>query len=184
VARPKKPATPSDMLRSLLVILIPILIISFVFTRLPDDHPVDVVDWRPVLTRARAEAPYPVLAPTSLPQEWRPTRVTWVKKGAPYLNGEVSVRNVWELGFLNPDDTYVALSQGDLEADDFVKDRSREGGVDGESRVAGQTWSRLVSPDDRTRSLVLSQPEVTTVVSGDVAYEALEAFAATLSTTG
>lgn len=172
------------MVRSLLVILIPILIISFVFTRLPDDHPVKEVDWRPVLTRARAEAPYPVVAPTGLPAEWRPTRVTWVKRGAPYLNGQPSVRNFWELGYLNPDDIYVAVSQGDLEAEDFVEDRSREGVADGESRVAVARWRRLVSPDDRTRSLVLTQPAVTTVVSGDVPYEALEAYAATLSTTG
>ena len=170
------------MLRSLLVILIPILIISFVFTRLPDDHPVEVVDWRPVLTRAQAEAPYPVVAPTSLPAEWRPTRVTWVKAGEPYLNGQASVRNLWELGFLNPDDIYVAVSQGDLEIDDFVEDRTREGVADGETRVADGTWRRLVSPDDRTRSLVLTQPAVTTVVSGDLPYEALEAFASTLST--
>jgi hypothetical protein len=172
------------MVRSLLVILVPILIISFVFTRLPDDHPVEEVDWRPVLTRARAEAPYPVVAPTGLPAQWRPTRVTWVKQGAPYLNGQASVRNFWELGFLNPDDIYVAVSQGDLQADDFVKDQSREGAADGESRVAGGTWRRLVSSDDRTRSLVLTQPQVTTVVSGDVPYEALEAYATTLSATG
>ena len=170
------------MVRSLLVILIPVLVVSFLFTRTPDG-PVEVVDWRPVLTRARAEAPYPVRAPASLPGEWRPTRVTWVKEGEPYLNGEASVRNFWELGFLNPDDVYVAVSQGDLEADDFVKDRSREGLADGESQVAGGTWRRLVSPDERTRSLVLTQPEVTTVVSGDVPYEALEAYASTLSTT-
>ena len=170
-------------MRSLLVILIPVLIVSFLFTRTPDE-PVEVVDWRPVLTRARAEAPYPVMAPTGLPEQWRPTRVIWVKAGEPYLNGEASVRNFWELGFLNPDDIYVALSQGDLQADDFVKDRSREGSADGESRVGGGTWRRLVSPDDRTRSLVLTQREVTTVVSGDVPYGALEAYASALSTKG
>jgi hypothetical protein len=40
---------------------------------------------------------------------------------------------------------------------------------------------RYVSADERTRSLVLTTPAVTTVVVGDSGYEALEAFAGTLS---
>lgn len=172
------------MVRSLVVILVPLLIITVLFTRNLRDHPVTVVDWQPVLTTARAESPYPVLAPTNLPEQWRATRVTWVKQGEPYLNGQASPRNFWELGFLTPDNIYLALSQGDLRPDDLIRDESRDGVADGQSTIADQTWRRLVSPDGRTHSLVLSQPNVTTVVSGDLPYEALDSYVGTLSTTG
>lgn len=170
------------MIRSLAVILLPVLLISLVFTRNLDDAPVTVVDWRPVLTKARAESRYPVLAPTNLPPEWRATQVSWVKAGDPFLNGAPAVRNTWQLGFLAPDGTFIGLNQGDLKAAEFVQDQSRSGLPDGQSEVAGKSWARLVTEDERTRSLVLTEPKVTTVVVGDTSYAALESYAATLRT--
>jgi hypothetical protein len=184
VARAKRESTPADMIRSLAVILIPLLIITFLFTRNLGDHPVKEVDWRPVLTTARQQAPFPVLAPTGLPEGWRPTQVVWVPLGEPYLNGEPSVRNLWKLGFLTPDDVFIGLSEGDLRPDDLVRDETRAGSPDGQSTVGDQTWQRWVSPDDRTRSLVASSAKATTVVSADLPYEALEAYVSTLSTSG
>ncbi len=168
----------------MLVILVPLLIITVLFTRLPQDHPVKEVDWRPVLTTARKEAPYPVLAPTNLPAGWRPLSVTWVKQGDPYLNGQPSPRNYWRLGYLTPDNVQIGLSQGDLQIEDMVKDDTRAGIPDGNSMVNGATWQRTVSPDGRTRSLVLSQPQVTSVISSDLGYEGLDSYAATLNTIG
>jgi hypothetical protein len=169
------------MIRSLLVILVPVLIITFLFTRLPQDHPVKEVDWRPVLATARSQAPYPVLAPVNLPAGWRATRVAWVKVGDAYLNGQASPRNYWQLDLLTPDNDFIGLSQGDQQVDDMVRADTRAGSPDGDSTVNGTPWRRLLSPDGRTRSLVLSQPQVTTVVSADLPYEALDAYAATLS---
>ena len=169
------------MIRSLAVILIPLVIITVLFTDLPKDAKVSEVDWTPVLTTAREEAPFPVLAPTNLPDGWRATRVSWVNEGEPVLNGDPSVRNQWQLGFLSPDDVYLGLVQGDLRPDDLVDEETRAGTPDGESTVSGQVWQRLVSSDGRTRSLVLREAQVTTIVSGDVDYAALEAYASTLS---
>jgi hypothetical protein len=42
----------------------------------------------------------------------------------------------------------------------------------------------LISPDERTRSLVLRESSATTIVSADLPYEALEAYASTLSSSG
>lgn len=168
------------MVRSLVVILVPLLIITVLFTRNPDDHPVTVVDVAPSLTSAREQAPYPVLAPVSLPAEWRPIRVSWEPRGRPALNGEPSMRNAWTLGYLDPEEIYVALEQGDLQPEDLVADVTREGVPDGQSAVSGATWERRISPDGRTRALVLRRPEVTSVVAGDTDYEVLEAFAGTL----
>lgn len=172
------------MIRSLAVILLPLVAITVLFTQLPRDHPVKIVDWRPVLATARKEASFPVLAPTNLPDGWRPTRVSWVQKGNPTLNGDPSPRNLWELGFLTPEDVYLALHQGDDAIPDLVEQESRKGTPDGESSVSGQPWQRLVSPDGRTRSLVRTTAEVTTIVSGDLGYDGLEAYAATLSSSG
>lgn len=168
------------MIRSLAVILVPLLIITFFFSRNLGDHPVTVVDYRPILAQARAEAPYPVLAPTSLPADWRATRASWVKTGEDDLNNQPSPRNAWTLGFLDPSDTYFGVYQGDAATDEMVASATREGQPDGTSTVDGQTWERRVSPDGRTRSLVLITPQVTSVVAGDVQYEALDAYTATL----
>lgn len=168
------------MIRSLAVIMLPLLVITLLFTRNLDDAPVTVVDWRPVLTQARAQSPYTVLAPTNLPPEWRPTQVNWVRTGQPYLNGEPAVRNTWQLGFLSPEGTFIGLNQGDRRVEEFIKDQTRTGLADGQSVVAGQTWRRLVTEDERTRSLVLTTPKVTTLVVGDTSYAALESYAATL----
>lgn len=184
MARAKKPATTGDLIRSLAVILVPLVVVTYLFTRVPQDHPVKVVDWRPVLSTARAQAPFPVLAPVNLPSSWRATRVSWVKEGKPYLNGGPSPRNFWELGFLTPDNVFLGLSQGDRQVDDMIKQETRAGVADGESVLEGQTWRRVVSPDGVTRSLVWSQPKVTTVVSGDLPYEALDSYVTTLSASG
>ena len=180
VARSRKSATMGDLVRSVAIILIPLAVITVLFTKLPKDHPVQVVDPQPVLAKARTESPYPILAPANLPNEWRATRVTWVRTGEPYLNGAPSVRNLWRVGYLTPDDVYIAVAQGDLEPDDFISVETREGAVDGQSTVNGDVWERRVSPDGRTRSLVRRTDTVTTVVAGDTSYAALEAFAATL----
>jgi Protein of unknown function (DUF4245) len=184
VARPARQSTVGDMIRSLALLVIPLAVIAVIFTNLPDDHPVKEVDWKPVLATARKEAPYQVLAPTNLPDGWRATRVAWVPQGKPYLNGEASPRNLWQLGFLTPDDAFIDLNQGDVQPQDMVDQQSRGGTPDGSSVVAGRTWQRLVSPDGRTRSLVLASPDVTTVVTADLPYEALEAYASALSNSG
>jgi hypothetical protein len=181
VARTTRQATAGDMVRSLALLLIPLAVIAIIFTNVPRDYPVKEVDWKPTLATARAEAPFEVLAPANLPAGWRATRVTWVPQGKPYLNGEASPRNLWQIGFLSPDDFYIDLNQGDARPEEMVDQQSRSGTPDGSSVVAGQTWQRLISPDGRTRSLVLHGPKATTIVSADLPYQALEAYAATLS---
>lgn len=162
------------------VILVPVVLITIFFTR-PTETPVRVVDYQPILARARAQAPFEVLAPQNLPATWRPTVAQWTRQGEPYLDEAASIRNRWKLGYLAPEDVYVEVTQGDVQPQQFVGDVTRDGVPDGASTVAGRSWERRVSPDERTRSLVLGGPTVTTVVVGDSPYEALEAFAATLS---
>ncbi|MBA3529453.1 MAG: DUF4245 family protein, partial [Propionibacteriaceae bacterium] len=78
------------------------------------------------------------------------------------------------------DNVYIAVNQGDLRPQDFIADITRDGLPDGQSVVDAKPWERRVSADDRTRSLVLSTPKVTTIVVGDTSYGALESYTATL----
>lgn len=176
-----KLATPGDMVRSLAVILIPLIAITYFFTRTPAEPQLPVIDWVPVLAQARDQAPFPVQAPRAVPADWRATRVTWVPEGQPYLNGDPSPRNLWELGFLDSTNTYIELDQGDLQAPQLIAAKTRDGLADGTSDVAGTSWDRLISADERTRSLVTTTTAVTTIVTGDLPYAELETFAATLT---
>jgi hypothetical protein len=145
------------MVRSLAVLLIPVVVLTYFFTR-TSEPPVKV----------------------AVPGDWRATKVGWTQQGQGGLNGEPSPRNLWELGFLDATDTYVELDQGDLQSRDLVADKTRDGLPDGQSTVQGEVWERRVSSDDRTRSLVRATDALTTIVTGDVPYEDLESFAATL----
>ena len=175
-----KIATTGDMVRSLAVILIPVVIITYFFTRTPD-APVKTVEWTPVLAQARSQAPFEVLAPRAVPQDWRATKASWVARGKPGLNGDPSPRNLWQLGFLDSTDTYLELDQGDQPGPDFIADQTRDGLPDGQSTVQDQVWERRISADERTRSLVLSTDALTTIVSGDLPYAELESFVTTLA---
>jgi len=181
MARPSiSNSRPRDMLISLGVLLVPILLISWWFTRTPADAPVQTVDWQSVLTQSRAVSPYPLLGPVGLPDTWVATKAQWSKTGEPAVNQEAAPGNTWQLGLLSPDQIYVSLTQRDAAGPALVAQISRSGVQDGTSAVGGVTWTRWVSTDDRTRTLSRVDGSVTIVVSGDMSYAGLEAFASTL----
>lgn len=170
------------MVRSLAVILVPVVLITWFFTRSLGAPPVHTVDWKPVLAQARAEAGFPIYAPASLSSGYRVNKASWAKRGQPGPTGTPVTTDQWELGTLNPDDIYVEIDEQNHPDADFVSNSTRKGAVDGQSNVSGMTWTRLVSPDDRTRSLVHTSGMVTVLVSGDLSYAALESFAGMLTT--
>lgn len=178
MARPRTPATVTHMVVAMLVVLVPIALVSWFFTRLPEPA-AQVVDPTALIARARAEAPYPVLAATNLPDGWVATRARWTREGEPLLNREPAVGNTWQLGYLTPQRMYLAVDQRDRLQEPFVDDVTRGGRQVGTTTVAGAPWLRYTSADGRTNALV-SRGDVATVVSGDVSFAELEAFAGTL----
>lgn len=180
MARPRTPSTVTHMVIAMAVVLVPIALISWFFTRLPEPAPA-VVDPTSLIARARAEASYPVLAPENLPDGWVATRARWTPEGEPLLNREPAAGNTWQLGYLTPERMYVALDQRDRLADQFVADVTRAGRPVGESSIGGATWQRYTSADRRTNSLVQQGDPAVTIVSGDLPFGALEAFAGTLT---
>ena len=172
--------TPSarDMVIALLVLLLPILVISWFFTRVPEP-PIQAADLGPVLARAEAESPYPVALPAGLPDGWVCVRARWTPKGEQLLNGDPAPGNSWQLGYLTPAQMYLGIDQRDAAIPDLIAATTRAGVADGTSELPGASWQRYLSKDGRTRSLVSSTSGVTTVVSGDVPYAKLEAFVQT-----
>jgi Protein of unknown function (DUF4245) len=181
MARPSiSNSRPRDMVISLGVLLVPILLISWWFTRTPANSPVPTIDWQSVLAQSRTVAPYPLLGPVGLPDTWVATKAEWAATGEPAVNREAAPGNTWQLGMLSPDQVYVGLTQRDAAGPALITQISRSGRVDGTSTVGGVTWSRWVSADDRTRTLSRVDGSVTIVVSADLSYQGLEAFASTL----
>jgi len=175
-----KAKRPIDMMLSLAVILIPIVLISWFFTRTPDSPPVRPVDWAPTLATARAESPFPVLAPANLPGTWTGRKVVWAKPGQPGIDGQPSPGHAWQLGLLSPEQVYVTVSQRDAGLPGLIALVSRDRRKDGTAQVSGATWDRYVTDDGRTRALAKTDGTVVTVVAGDTSYDGLAAFASTL----
>lgn len=173
--------TAIHMVVAMVVLLLPVVGITAWFTRYPAEPVVQAVDYLPVAEQAAREGAFAPLVPKNLPEGWVCTRASWTPAGRPGTDGVPVAGDTWQLGFLSPGEMYVGVSQrgGDAPPEPFVFERTREGSPDGTSVVDGGTWTRYVSEDGRTRSLVTTD-DVVTVVSGDLPYEALDAFAATL----
>lgn len=180
MARPRRNATVIQMIVAMLVIFVPVIAITRLFTIDPEPA-INVVDYRPLAEVAAAEASFPVLAPENLPEGWISTRARWIPAGQRGVGGDPVPADTWQLGFLSPEQTYIGLDQRGPATSVFVDEVTRRGKAEGASDVAGRSWARYVSEDGRTRSLVDAKDEVTTIVSGDLPFEALEAFAWTLA---
>lgn len=166
---------------ALLVLLVPVWVITFAFTRHPEPD-IPEVAYVPLAARAAAASGYVVHAPRELPAGWSCTSARWLPAGAPG-RAEAVVGDTWAMAFLTPEWRHVGLDQRAAAPDAFVADRTRGGVPDGSVAVGGRDWTRHVSADGRTRALVHVGDSVT-VVSGDLPYEVLEVLAATLAPAG
>lgn len=182
MATTKKKPNPTvlHMLVAMAVLFVPVILITQLFTRNPEP-PVTALDWQPVAQRAAAESDYEVLAPENLPEGWIATRARYVPAGRPVSGGDPAVGDTFQLGFLSPEQRYVALDQRDVAPDQFVMSVTRNGRPEGTLDGLGRTWERRLSDDGRTRALVSRGEDAVTIVSGDLPYEALAAFLATLA---
>ena len=175
--RPNPPLI--HLIVAILVVLAPALLAVAWFQRVPDP-PVNVIDPTPVIEAATA-AGFPAAGPQNLPDGWVCTRARWTPQGKAGVGGTPAAGNTFALGYLSPAQMYLAVDQRDAAAEPFVADVTRSGVADGTSTVVGRAWQRYLSADGRTRALVWRDGEAVTIVSGDLGYEALEAFAGTLA---
>ncbi|MEV8534522.1 DUF4245 domain-containing protein [Streptomyces sp. NPDC051211] len=158
-----------DMVRSLALIGI---VVAGIYIFLPHDEKADptrVVDYRVETLTARRAAPYPLAAPTGLPQEWRATSVTYERKNA----------NAWHLGFLDPDNQYVALEQSSDTSAKYLARVTQQATATGQTQQVGDlAWERWDGP--KYDALVRAEQGHVTVVTGTASFEQLAKMAAAL----
>lgn len=171
----------SDLLISLAVLLIPIVLIVWVFTHNPDRPSVEIPDWESATKVVAQEAPFAAYAPVAVPESWTANRARWTPVGQPGLDGEPVPGDTWQLGFVDERPMYIGLDQSNAPTAAFVAQVTRSGRPDGSSTVEGQQWVRYLSSDGRTRALVATEKDSTVIVSGDLDYTELESFSQTLT---
>lgn len=161
--------TVLDMVRSLVVIG---LVVGGIYLVIPHDEkadPTKVVDYRIETITARRAAPYPVAVPVGLPEQWRATSVAYTRKEA----------SSWHLGFVDPQQQYVAVEQSADATDGYVGRVTRRAQATGQTQQVGdQVWERW--DGEKYDALVRREQGYVTVVTGTASFEQLGAMAAAL----
>lgn len=134
------------------------------------DDPAPTRDYTADLAQARAQAPFDVLAPQQVPADWRATSARWLGSGP---------EKSWHLGFLTGDDEYVGLEQGNAVPQSFIEEKTQASRPGSPLEIDGEPWQTLTDGDTET-ALVLSERNVTTIVTGTAPESDLVAFADSL----
>ena len=168
--------TVGDMVRSMGLVLVVVAVMILLTFRLSPRDPVQTVELGPAVAAARQTAPYGVLVPKGLGEDWLPVSAsTRVDAGA----------TTWRIGWITPAEDFAAVGQSDQAAAAFVDAFASGAPAAGEVIIDGVRWARLGDPDAKERSLIRSggagEDTVTVVVTGTAAFAELEALAASLA---
>ncbi|WP_189946510.1 DUF4245 domain-containing protein [Streptomyces roseolus] len=161
--------TVRGMFQSLGVIMVAAGVMYLFIPHDEDAEPVKAKDYRVELVTAQRAAPYPVLAPEGLGEDWKATVVSYKREQG----------NAWQLGFLSPDTQYVSVNQSTTEPKKFVPKVTHSAKDTGRTQtVAGQEWQRWEGP--KYDALVRTEGGATTVVTGTASFDTLAEMAAAL----
>ncbi|MCH0540139.1 DUF4245 domain-containing protein [Streptomyces sp. MUM 203J] len=146
---------------------------AVIYMFVPHDEnvdPIQPVDYSVELVTAQRAAPYPVVAPEGLPEDWRATSVSYRR----------TADNAWHLGYLTPEREYVAVEQATAaEAEKYIARVTRgASATDGRERIADREWERWEG--EKYDALVLRDEKATTVVMGTASFERLTEMAKAL----
>lgn len=166
-----KARTLKNMVWALLACFVVVAFLMTVTWR-PKEEKVRAVEYTAQLQDARKLAPW-VRGPEPMPSGWTATSVEF---RAPQQSPVT-----WHLGVVTAEKKYVGLEQSNVTANAYQFDKLGKTAEDGTSTVAGVTWQRKKLLDrDNEQALVLIGSGVTTIVTGNAGYQALETFAAAL----
>ncbi|MCX2185408.1 DUF4245 domain-containing protein [Streptomyces sp. SKN60] len=161
--------TVRGMFQSLAVIMVAA---GVMYLFIPHDEKADTVeakDYRVELLTAQRAAPYPVLAPQGLGDDWKATVVSYKREE----------HDAWRLGFLDPDTQYVAVQQSTEDPKKYVPKVTMEAKNTGKTRsVGGREWQLWEGP--KYDALVRSEGGATTVVTGTASFDRLAQMAGAL----
>lgn len=135
------------------------------------EDPARTIDYRPALSAARAQAPFPVLTPEPVPAGLRATSVTW---------DAVGPQKSWQLGFVTPDAQFIGLYEGNGPAAELIDAWTPARTPGPPVSIGGVQWLTLTNSDRGETALVRTASRVTTVVTGTVDKSALVGFVRSL----
>lgn len=128
------------------------------------------VDYAQTVESVRQTAPYPIYAPTSLPDGWR-------SNGVSFEPGE---QGRWHLGVLTDDDRYIGLEQANASAqrmvDQYASGAEQRGAVD----IDGVTWQRWSGAGET--AYVREEGQMTVLVGGPAPRDDIERYLGLLAT--
>lgn len=155
--------TVGDMARSLAVVLAAVGVILLITWR-PQPDAVKVVDIDPFLAVVSEQAPFEPLHVPPVLDGYQPTSVRW--EPTDKSDGE----RVWFLGYVTPNGEYLQISQSVADGEEFVREQTANGILDGEVEIDGDVWERYAAGDRRS---LVRQDGVSTIVSGTDSWDAV-----------
>jgi hypothetical protein len=144
----------------------------------PNVNAVKVVSYSEAVVQATRVAPYTILAPEHLSEQWRATSVRLEVSDNPKV---VHLH----IGFVTPNNAYVGLEETNGPALDFVRVYTNGATPVAFVQVAGRSWQqqeRVLGGKDQ-KSLVMYGTDSTVVLSGTAGWPELEELAASLQAT-
>jgi hypothetical protein len=156
------------------VALMALVVLITVLQSRGTDDPTPPYDYSGDLTAAREQAPFEVLAPSSMPDGWYATSADSTTAGPVFT---------WHLGLITDHDEYVGLEQSNEASTTFIAASTKADEPGDPVEIDGQTWQTLTSGEETALVLVSqgSKP-VTTVVTGTASEGELVDFAGSLAT--
>ncbi|HZP52991.1 DUF4245 domain-containing protein [Actinocrinis sp.] len=179
-AKSRLRTTVRDMVLSLAVIAVPIAVVLAVKPSKAGNpvHPVDAAAYQTTLGAARAAEPFPVLAPTGLPADWKLTSAYYNPAGG---SGPAE----WHLGYLTPSGGYASLEQTSESFASYLNDQHSNASQDTAVQIADATpteWQRYTgtAPGGLKTLLYAQNAKSTVIVAGSAPLADLEKLAAAL----
>jgi hypothetical protein len=141
----------------------------------PNMNAVKVVDYTDAVVQAKRVAPYTVLVPEGLSEQWRSTSVRLEVSADP----EVVHLHI---GFVTPANQYVGLEESNGPAEEFVSVYTNGGTPISFVDAGGRSWQKTerVLGAKHQKSLVMYEANSTIVLSGTADWPELEQLAASL----
>jgi Protein of unknown function (DUF4245) len=169
----------ANMARSLLpLLLICLALVGWQALRQSGEDTVREVDPTSSVRISAEQAGYRLLAPSGLPDGYRPTSAR-TTAGSADAEGPVTL----EIGYLTPEEEFAGfVVSDDREADPLrrVLDGARE---DGQLDIGGETWTRATTARGET-ALTLEAGSATALVFGSASDEELTEVAAAVAPVG
>jgi hypothetical protein len=163
--------TPGDMLKAVLVLLVPVAILFGIYVYFFGGNNVITIDPSGTYAEARVSAHFTVLQPAGLSSSWKPV-------SSAYTVGTPSTLRV---GYVAPGGAGFQLVESDSPADTLIQ--TELGSVNPLARsveINGRSWGVINATKRSDLALVSTEQTRTVIIMGQASQQQLQQFAAAL----